>query len=62
MITTKDNNGKPIGYLATLTSDKEVVTVNATQNVTTVVTRDRDTGRVETQVFYGKNPLVGRDG
>jgi len=60
MITTKDNNGKPIGYLATLISDKEVITVNATEYATTVVTRDRKTGRVETQVFYGKNPLVTR--
>ena len=39
MITTKGNNGKPIGYLATLTSDKIVVSVNATEYVTTVVTR-----------------------
>jgi len=55
-----DNSGRPIGYLATLTSDKEVVTVNATEHVTTIVTRDRQTGRVETQTLYGKNPLVTR--
>lgn len=59
MIT--DNSSKPIGYLATLTSDKEVVSVNATEHVTTVVTRDRKTGRVETYTFYGKNPLVSRN-
>jgi hypothetical protein len=59
MIIT-DNSGKPIGYLATLTSDKEVITVNATDYATTIVTRDRETGRVETQTFYGKNPLVSR--
>ena len=53
-----NDSGNPI--LTTLVSNKEVVTVNATQNVTTIVTRDRDTGKVETQVFYGKNPLVGR--
>jgi hypothetical protein len=58
MIT--DNSGKPIGYLATLTTDKEVLSINATEYVTTVVIRDRRTGRVETQTFYGKNPLVGR--
>jgi len=58
MMTTKDNNGKPIGYLATLTSDKEVVSVNATEYATTVVTRDRGTGEVKTETFYGKNPLV----
>ena len=60
MTTTKDKNGKPIGYLATLTSDKEVITVNATEYVTTVVTRDRGTGEVKTDTFYGKNPLVSR--
>jgi hypothetical protein len=59
MIIT-DNSGKPIGHLATLTSDKEVVTVNATERVTTIVVRDRKTGRIETQIFYGKNPLVSR--
>jgi hypothetical protein len=56
MIT--DNSGKPIGYLATFISDKEVVTINTTEYVTTIVTRNRQTGRVETQTFYGKNPLV----
>jgi hypothetical protein len=55
---TIENTDKPI--LTTLVSDKEVITVNATEYVTTVVTRDRDTGRVETQTFYGKNPLVNR--
>jgi hypothetical protein len=59
MIIT-DNSGKPTGYLTTLTSDKEVVSINATEYVTTITTRDRKTGRVETQTFYGKNPLVNR--
>jgi hypothetical protein len=36
-----DNAGKPIGHLANFTSDKEVVSVNATEHVTTVVARDR---------------------
>jgi len=54
------NSNSPIGYLATLTSDKKVISVNATHHVTTVVTRDRNTGRIETQTFYGKNPLVNR--
>ncbi|HLZ51303.1 MAG TPA: hypothetical protein VKP61_11145 [Candidatus Acidoferrum sp.] len=52
------NTDKPI--LTTLVSNKEVVTVNAIGNVTTIVARDRETGKVETQVFYGKNPLVSR--
>ncbi len=60
MITTKDNNGKPIGFIETLVSNKEVITVNATDYATTVVTRDRTTGEVKTGTFYGKNPLVSR--
>jgi hypothetical protein len=55
-----DNFGKPIGYLGTFISDKQVVNINATEYVTTIVTRNRHTSRVETQTFYGKNPLVGR--
>jgi len=57
---TTENSGKPTGYLATLTSDKEVITVNATDYATTIVTRDRRTGEVKTETFYGKNPLVSR--
>jgi hypothetical protein len=58
MIT--DNSGKPIGFLASLTSDKEVVSVNATDYATTVTTRDRRTGEIKTETFYGTNPLVSR--
>jgi hypothetical protein len=57
---TTDNSGKPVGYLASFVSDKEVVTVNATDYATTITTRDRRTGEVKTETFYGKNPLVGR--
>jgi len=60
MITTKDNNDKPIGFIETLVSNKEVVVINATQNATTVVTRNRESGEVKQEVFYGKNPLVTR--
>jgi hypothetical protein len=55
-----DNSGKPTGYLASLTSDKEVVSVKATDYVTTIATRDRESGKVKTETFYGKNPLVTR--
>jgi hypothetical protein len=60
MVTTKDNNGKPIGFIETLVSNKEVLVINATQNATTVVTRNRESGEVKQEVFYGKNPLVTR--
>jgi hypothetical protein len=52
------NTDKPL--LTTLVSNKEVVTVSATGNVTVITTRDRDKGKVETQIFYGRNPLVNR--
>jgi hypothetical protein len=58
MIT--DNFGKPIGYLGTFISNNEVVTINASNYVTMIITRHMQTGRVETQTFYGKNPLVSR--
>jgi len=61
MTTTKDNNGKPIGFIETLVSNKEVLVINATQNATTVVTRNRESGEVKQEVFYGKNPLVIRE-
>jgi hypothetical protein len=60
MTTTKDNNGKPIGFFETVTSNDQVITVNATDYATTIVTRDRETGKVKTQTFYGKNPMVTR--
>lgn len=50
--------GKPI--LTTLVSDQEIVTVNATPSVTTVITRNRESGEVKQEVFYGRNPLVNR--
>ena len=60
MTTTKDNNGKPIGFIETLVSNQEVLVINATQNATTVVTRNRESGEVKQEVFYAKNPLVTR--
>lgn len=60
MFTTKDNNGNPIGFIETLVSNKEVLVINATQNATTVITRNRESGEVKQEVFYGKNPLVTR--
>jgi len=54
MIVTKDNNGKPIGFIETLISNERVVTINATRQVATVTTRDRNNGKV-------KNGNVFRD-
>jgi hypothetical protein len=61
MITTKDNNGKPIGFIETLVSNERVVTINQTPQVTTVTTRDRTSGLVKTETLFGAFPLVGKD-
>ncbi len=61
MIVSKDNNGKPIGFIETLISNERVVTINATQQATTVTTRDRANGKVKTETFYGTSPLIPKD-
>jgi hypothetical protein len=58
MITTKDNSGKPIGFIETLTSVERVVTINHLGHVTTVTTRNRTNGNVKTQAFFGSLPLL----
>ena len=61
MIVSKDNNGKPIGFLETLVSNEQVVTINQTPHLTTVTTRDRANGRVKTETFFGCLPLIPKD-
>jgi hypothetical protein len=61
MIVSKDNNGKPIGFIETLFSNERVITVNATRQVATVTTRDRSNGQVKTETFYGTLPLPTKD-
>ena len=57
-VMNTDKSGKPI--LTTLVTSTEVLTVNAVGNVTVITTRDRETGKVATETFYGKNPLLNR--
>jgi hypothetical protein len=61
MIISKDNDGKPIGFLGTFISNERVVTVNATRQATTVTTRDRNNGQVVTETFYGTLPITPQD-
>jgi hypothetical protein len=61
MIINKDNNGRPIGFLETLISNDRVVTVNQAGQVTTVTTRDRASGQVKTETFFGALPLTRKD-
>lgn len=61
MIINKDNSGKPIGFIETYTSNERVVTVNQGRQVTTVTTRDRKSGQVKTETFFGSLPLFRKD-
>ena len=47
-IINKDDGGKAIGFIETLTSANSVVNVNQSRSVTTVTTRDRRSGQVKT--------------
>jgi hypothetical protein len=60
MIINKDNNSRPIGFIETLISNDRVVTINATRQVATVTTRDRNNGKVKTETFYGTLPILGK--
>ena len=58
MLISKDNGGKTIGWRETYVSKDETVDVSVHRNVSTVTTRDRSTGKVETKTFFGKTPLT----
>jgi hypothetical protein len=61
MITTKDNSGKPTGFIETLISNERVIMVNQTTNITTVTTRDRPNRQVKTETFFGSLPLLPKN-
>jgi hypothetical protein len=58
MLTSKDNRGKTIGWRETYQSKDESVEVSVHRNVSTITTRDRTTGKVETKTFFGKTPFT----
>jgi hypothetical protein len=58
MLINKDNNGRPIGFIETLTSNERVITINATRQVATVTTRDRNNGKVRSETFFGTLPIM----
>lgn len=58
MLITKDNHGRVIGWRETYQSKDESVDVSVQRNVSTITTRDRSTGKVETKTFFGKTPLT----
>jgi hypothetical protein len=61
MIISKDNNGKPTGFIETLFTTDRVVTINQNRQVTIVSTRDRNNGQVKTETFFGSLPLFRKD-
>ena len=60
MLTSKDNSGKTIGWRETYHSKDESVDVSVQRNVSTITTRDRNTGKVETKTLVGR-PLMPSD-
>jgi hypothetical protein len=58
MLISKDNGGKPIGWRETYVSKDETVDVSVHRNVSTVTTRDRTTGKVDTKPFFGRTPFT----
>ncbi len=61
MLTSKDNSGKTIGWRETYFSKGESVEVSVHRDVSTIMTRDRNTGNVEVRAFFGKT-LFTSDG
>lgn len=51
-----NNKGEKVGSLTTAVSNDKSITIQRTQNVTIVTTRDRNTGKVSTETFYGDSP------
>ena len=60
MLISKDNGGKSIGWRETYFSKDEKVDVSVHRNVSTITTRDRNTGKVETKTLVGR-PLMPSD-
>ena len=57
MLISKNNSGKTIGWRETYQSKDESVDVSVHRNVSTITTRDRNTGKVDSKTFIGRAPL-----
>ena len=58
MLITKNNRGQLIGWSETYFSKDESVDVSVHRNVSTITTRDRATGKVDSKTFIGRTPLT----
>jgi hypothetical protein len=60
MLINKDNSGKTIGWRETYFSKDESVDVSVQRNVSTITTRDKTSGKVDSKTFIGR-PLMPTD-
>ena len=58
MLNSKDNSGRKIGFRETYFSKDESADVSVHRNVSTITTRDRTTGKVDSKTFIGKTPFT----
>jgi hypothetical protein len=58
MLISKDNSGRTIGWRETYFSEDESVDVSVVGNISTIMTRDRTTGKVDSKTFIGRTPLT----
>ena len=52
-----NNKGEKIGSLTTAISNDKTVTINRLNDVTTFTVRDRNTGKVTSETFFGDSPF-----
>jgi hypothetical protein len=60
MLINKDNSGKTIGWRETYFSKDESVDVSVHRNVSTITTRNKTSGKVDSKTFIGR-PLMPSD-
>lgn len=60
MLISKNNSGKSIGWRETYFGKDETVDVSVVGYVSTITTRDRNTGKVDSNTFVGR-PLMPSD-
>jgi hypothetical protein len=58
MLISEDNSGTSIGWRETYFGKSESVDVSVHRNVSTITTRDRTTGKVDSKIFFGKTPFT----
>ena len=52
-----NNKGEKIGSLTVAISNEKTVTINPLGDVTTISVRDRNTGKVDSETFFGDSPF-----